>query len=124
MWAAGGYPEVCLSGAFQKRTISAFTTNTRYMVADENKLASAVDVYQSDFGTVQIRLHHQMNTTLPSKVFIFGDMSHWVKAWLRPVKKQQEPFAGDAELWTIRTELCLESRQEKGHGKIEELTTS
>lgn len=124
VWAAGGYPETCLSGAFQKRAISAFTTNTRYMVADENKLASAVDVYQSDFGTVQIRLHHQMNTTAASKIFIFGDTSHWVKAWLRPVKKQQEPFAGDAELWTIRTELTLESRQEAGHGKITQLTTS
>ena len=124
VWAAGGYPEVILSGAFQKRKISGFTTNTRYMVADENKLASAVDVYQSDFGTVQIRLHHQMNTTAPSKLFIIGDMGHWVKAWLRPVKKQQEPFAGDAELWTIRCEMCLESRQELGHGKVTQLTTA
>jgi hypothetical protein len=124
VWAAGGYPETCVTGAFQKRTISAFTTNTRYMVADENKLASAVDVYQSDFGTVQIRLHHQVQKVTPEKIYIFGDMGQWSKAWLRPVKKQREPFAGDAELWTIRTELTLESRQEKGSGKIEELTTS
>jgi hypothetical protein len=94
------------------------------MVADENKLASAVDVYQSDFGTVQIRLHHQVQKVTPEKVYIFGDMGQWSKAWLRPVKKQREPFAGDAELWTIRTELTLESRQEKGSGKIEELTVA
>lgn len=124
VWAAGGFPQTCIMGAFQKRKISAFTTNTRYMVADENKLASAVDVYQSDFGTVTIRLHHQMNTTAAGKIFIFGDMAHWVKAWLRPVKKERQPYAGDAELWTIRTELTLESRQEAGHGSVEELTTS
>jgi hypothetical protein len=124
IWAAGGFPKTCVSGAFQKRTISAFTTNTRYMVADENKLASAVDIYQSDFGTVTIRLHHQMQTTLPGTVFIFGDMDLWAKAWLRGVKKQREPFAGDAELWTMRTELTLESKQEKGSGSITQLNTS
>jgi hypothetical protein len=94
------------------------------MVADENKLASAVDIYQSDFGTVTIRLHHQMQTTLPGTVFIFGDMDLWAKAWLRGVKKQREPFAGDAELWTMRTELTLESKQEKGSGSITQLNTS
>ena len=124
VWAAGGYPQTAICGAFQKRKVSGFTTNTRYMVADENKLASAVDVYQSDFGTVQIRLHHQIQKTASDKVFIFGEMSHWVKAWLRPVKKERQPYAGDGELWTIRTELTLESRQELGHGKITQLATS
>lgn len=124
VWAAGGKPQTLVTGAKQKRVISAFTTNTRYMVADENKLASAVDVYQSDFGTVTVRLHHQVNTSAAGKVFIFGEMGHWVKAWLRRIKRQQEPFAGDADLFSMRGELTLECRQEKGHGMIDQLTTS
>lgn len=126
VWAAGGMVDgaTLLAGAFQKRAISNFTTNTRFMVADENKLASAVDIYQSDFGTVKVRLHHQVNSVTPEKVFIFGDMGHWQKAWLRPVKRQQEPFAGDADLFSIRGELTLVCKQEKGHGLIDELTTA
>lgn len=124
VWAAGGFPQYVICGAFQKRKISAFTTNTRYMVADSNKLASAVDVYQSDFGTVEVRLHHQMNTSKPEDIFIFGEMSHWAIAWLRGVNRKQEPYAGDAELYSMRGEFTLESKQEAGHGFIRSLTTS
>ena len=121
VWAAGGSPSTLLVGAFQKRLISAFTTNTRYMVADEKKLTSAVDVYQSDFGTVTVRLHHQMNDTKPDEVFILGDMALWTKAWLRSVNRMQEPFAGDADLFAIRGECTLVSKQEKGSGRIFDL---
>lgn len=124
VWAAGGMPKYVVCGAFQKRAISAFTTNTRYMVADSNKLASAVDVYQSDFGTVEVRLHHQINTTIPGQVFVFGEMSHWVKAYLRGITVKQEPYAGDAELYSMRGELTLEGRSPSGHGLIRDLTTS
>lgn len=121
VWAQGGKPQTILTPSKYKRIISGFTTNTRYMVADENKLSSAVDVYQSDFGTVSIRLHHILNTAAPDEVLILGDMSLWKKAWLRNVKRQSEPFAGDADLFSMRGELTLEARQEKGSGKITNL---
>lgn len=124
IWAQGGKPGNILCGAFQKRKISAFTTNTRYMVADENKLASAVDVYQSDFGTVTVRLHHILNTASAGTMIVLGDMGLWNKAWLRKIKREKQPFAGDADMFTLRGELTLESRQEKGAGKITGLTTA
>jgi hypothetical protein len=124
VWASGGFPSTLLVGAFQKRTISAFTTNTRYMVADEKKVSAAIDVYQSDFGTVTVRLHHQMNDTKADEVFILGDMGLWQKAWLRPVNRMQEPFAGDADLFAIRGELTLVSKQEAGSGRIFDLASS
>lgn len=124
IWAQGGRPTTTLCGAFQKRKISSFTTNTRYMVADENKLSSAVDVYQSDFGTVMIRLHHILNTSAAGTLVNLGDMNLWKKAWLRPVKRTKLPYAGDAELFSLLGELTLEGRQEKGAGKITQLTTS
>jgi hypothetical protein len=124
VWSQGGSPSTLLCGALQKRTISAFTTNTRYMVADEKAVTRAIDVYQSDFGTVTVRLHHQMNDTKPGEVYILGDMSLWSKAWLRPVNRMQEPFAGDADLFAIRGECTLVSKQEKGSGKIVDLAIS
>lgn len=124
IWAQGGKPQNVLCGAFQKRVISAFTTNTRDVSADSKKLTSAVDIYQSDFGTLAIRLHHEINTTCPEKMIILGDMGLWKKAWLRPVKKDELARTGASRKFMIEAELTLESRAEAGSGKITELTTS
>lgn len=123
IWAAGGFPSTVLCGAKQKRVISAFTTNTRNVVADEKKLTSAVDVYQSDFGQVMVRLHHQINTTLADEVFILGDMSLWKKAWMRPVVSTPLAKTGDSSKFQIVAELTLESLQELGSGSIKDLST-
>jgi hypothetical protein len=124
IWAAGGYPSTALVGAFQKRLISDWTTNTRNVQADAKKLTAAVDVYQSDFGTVAIRLHHILNTNAAGTIIILGDMDLWKKAWLRPVKKEELARTSLARLFVISAELTLESRQEAGSGKVYNLTTS
>ena len=124
VWAAGGKPTNVVCGAFQKRTMSAFTTNTRYTMAEEEKLTQSVDVYQSDFGNVMIRLHHIVNTAVPDDLYIFGDMGLFTKAFLRPINRKPEPFAGDADLYSMVAEVTLECKQEKGHGMITNLATS
>lgn len=124
IWAQGGKPQHVLCGAFQKRTISgsSFNTNTRDIAAAAKTVVNAVDIYKSDFGDLQIHLHQQINTTAPGTVVILGDMSLWVKAWLRPVKSEQLARTGASSRFMIEAELTLESRQEKGSGKITELT--
>ena len=124
IWAAGGFPSNILCGAFQKRAISNFSTNTRNVAASAKELTSAVDIYESDFGRLAVRLHHQINTTIPGTLLVLGDMSHWVKAWLRPVKQEQLARVSSSERFMIEAELTLESRAENGHGKITQLTTS
>lgn len=124
IWAAGGFPSNILCGAFQKRLISNFSTNTRNVAASAKELTSAVDIYESDFGRLAIRLHHQINTTIPGTLLILGDMSHWVKAWLRPVRQEQLARVGASQKFMIEAELTLESRAETGHGKITQLNTS
>lgn len=124
VWAAGGFPRYVLCGAFQKRAISGFSTNTRNVAAGAKELVDAVDVYDSNFGRLQVRLHHQINTTIPAKVFILGDMDHWNKAWLRPVRRTELAKTGDATKYQMIAELTLESLQEAGHGKIAGLTTA
>ena len=122
VWAAGGKPSNVVCGAWQKRKMSAFTTNTRYTMADEEKLTQSVDVYQSDFGVVVFRLHHIVNTAVPDNIYIFGDMGLWSKSYLRPVVRKPEPFAGDADLYSMVAELTLESKQEAGAGIMANMT--
>jgi len=124
IWARGGRPSNVLSGAFQKRTISGFTTNTRDIAATQKELVNAVDIYQSDFGTLAIRLHHQLNTSAPGTLVILGEMNLWNKAWVRPVKREELARTGASRKFMIEAELTLESLQEKGSGKITELTTA
>jgi len=125
IWAQGGLaPFTTLCGAFQKRKFDGFTTNTRYAMADESKLTSAVNVYESSFGVCSVRLHHTMNTSLAGVVFTLGDMDLWCKANLRPTKRREIAKVGDADKYQIICEMTLESRQEKGSGKITGLTTS
>lgn len=125
IWAQGGVaPYTTLCGAFQKRKFDGFTTNTRYAMADESKLTSAVNVYESSFGVATVRLHHILNTTAPSVVVNLGDMNLWKKAWLRRTTDRSIAKVGDADRYQCIGEFTLESRQEKGAGKITGLTTS
>ena len=119
IWSQGGQPSTLVCGAYQKRKISAFTGNsTRQVQAEDKKAVNVVDVYMSDFGQIAIRLHHIINTTAPGKCIVFGDMGLWEKNFLRGVTRTKEPFAGDAEMFTMRGELTLTSKQEKGAGLI------
>lgn len=122
VWAQGGKPSNVLVGAYSKRKISAFTTNTREISADAKKLTAAVDIYQSDFGTVIIRLHHIIQAALNHTAFVLGDLGLFKKAWLRPVKKEKMARVAASTLMMIEAELTLECRQEKGHGRIYNLT--
>jgi len=124
MWADGGRPSTILVGSFQKRKIDAFSTNTRDISAESKTLVSAIDIYKSSFGPLTIRLHHQVNTTIPGTAIILGDMGLWKKAWSRSVKREELARTGASRKFMIEAELTLESRQEKGSAKITQLTTS
>jgi hypothetical protein len=56
VWTSGGEPKYALVGPDIKRTISKVFTgySTKYSDGASNKLITSVEIYQSDFGTVQI----------------------------------------------------------------------
>jgi hypothetical protein len=118
IWAQGGSPSTALTHAYQKRQISGFTTNTRNITAEANKIVSAVDMYESDFGLVQIRLSHALQDSLTGDTIVFGDMNLWNKSWLRPVKREELARTGSARTFMIEAELTLESLQQLGSGKL------
>lgn len=118
IWAQGGEPSYTLVGAYQKRKITGFTSNVKNINADQNKLINAVAIYESDFGVIQVRLHQQMNTSAAGTILNLGNMDLWQKAWLRPVLAMPLAKTGSSDKWKIEAELTLESRQEKGSGKM------
>lgn len=118
IWAAGGYPTVTLVGSYQKQKISGFTSNVRRIEAEEKKLVNSVDVYESDFGMIMVRLHHILNDNNPGYVVNLGVMELWVKAWLRPVNRIQLAKTGSSDQYKIEAELTLEARNEVGSGMI------
>lgn len=118
IWAQGGKPSNAIVGSYQKRRIDSFTTNTRNIMAEDQKLVAAVNLYQSSYGVIAVRLHTILNSASTTTVIILGDLELWQKAWLRPVNRQEIPRAGSARKFMMEAELTLEARQEKGSGKI------
>lgn len=121
IWAAGGDPDVILSGGAQKIAIAGFTQNTRWISAEAAKVVNAVDIYQSSFGTLKTVLSHVMNTSQANTLYEL-DMSYWRKAWLRPVMLAELSRSGDARKFQIVSELTLESLNEKASGSVTQLT--
>lgn len=121
IYTAGGEPTVIMPGPFNKTVISGFTGNTtRTQDTTDGKLASAIDVYKSDFGTHQIvpnrfSRERDLHIIQPDLVAL---------AWLRPMFTKDLASQGDNEKALIIGEVTLEMRNEAGCGVVADLTTS
>ena len=118
VFAQGGDPDTILVGPTQKQTFSTFTGGaTRMTEADDKKLTAAVDVYVSDFGTLNV---------VPSRfqrartAFVL-QADKWAVAYLRPFQTVDLAKTGDADKKEIIVEYSLEARQEKSSGAVRDL---
>ena len=120
-WDNGGDPDCVSCGSFNKQVVSGFTGNaTRFKGAEDKKLMAAIDVYDSDFGELEIipnRFQVAESTLLLQK-----DM--WAVAYLRPVHITNLAKTGDSERRQLLVEFALESRNEKASGAVFDCTTS
>jgi hypothetical protein len=118
-WADGGDPDTILCGGALK-TAFGDTTNfpglTRNVSTDAKKYSNAIDVYESNFGTLKLVLSHVMHSNLANTVFAL-EMGKFRKAWLRPIKRTPLAKSGDSERYLIVAECTLESLNEKASAK-------
>ena len=115
-WKAGGEPGKVYCSGKNKRLLSKMTTsNTKTVAAKEKTLTEAVDVYDSDFGRVEIVASRFMPD---DKLFVL-DPSLFKIAWLRNFKKNELPKMGDSKAGYIIGEMTLEARAEKGNAIID-----
>jgi hypothetical protein len=122
-WAQGGKPDTIFANAFQKRAISSLMQSVNTVNADANakKIVGAVDVYESDFGLVNVVLDRYMTTS----VIALLETKRWAIGELRPIAEQSNiAVTGDGMKGAIVGELTLISYNEKASAKVTQLATS
>jgi len=127
---AGGNPNMIMVGAFNKQKLSGFTGgSTRFDQAEDRRLVTSIDVYESDFGTLQVapnRFIRGANSTA-AKVgqdALILEMDYFAVAFLRDFSLQTPAQTADADQRFMVAEYTLESRNEKASGLVTDLTTS
>lgn len=118
IWTAGGDPKKVIVPGTLKTKISTFTGGgQKQQNAKDKTVHASVDLYESDFGTVDIIPHRFMSA---STVLAF-DPSLWNQAVVRSLEKVNLAKTGDAEKFQLVTELTLECLVEAGNGKVADL---
>ncbi len=120
-WDNGGDPDCVMVGSFVKQVLSTFTGNaTRFKTAEDKALVAAIDIYQSDFGDLEVipnRFQRARDAWLLQK-------NMWAVAFLRPVHMVNLAKTGDSERRQLLVEFTLESRNEKASGLVADLNTA
>lgn len=118
-WTSGGEVKYALCGPSIKRTISKTFTgySTKYSDGTSNKLITSVEIYQSDFGTVQI----VPDRFSPAADVYFIDPDYVKISYGQTTR--QEPLAktGLTENRLISCEYTLEVGNEAAHGVLADI---
>ena len=126
----GGNPNMIMVGAFNKQKLSGFTGgSTRFDQAEDRRLVTSIDVYESNFGTLQVapnRFIRGANATSAKRGqdALVLEMDYWAVAFLRDFSLQNPAQTADADQRFMVAEYTLESRNEKASGLVTDLTTS
>ncbi len=119
---AGADPNLILVGSFNKQAMSAFSGNgiTRNVEANAQALNTAIDIYISDFGTLEV-VYSPFSRARSALVL---DTSLWAMATLpgRAFMETDLAKTGDTMRRQILTEWTIEARNESGNGIIADLT--
>lgn len=118
-WTQGGNPDLALVPPSQKVNISGFTGNaTRFKKAEDKKLVAAIDVYDSDFGEIQIVPDRFMAT---DRVLLI-DRELVEVGWLQGMRNQPLAKTGLSERRLISCEWGVVVGNEKGLGMVTDLS--
>jgi len=131
IYQAGGNPEQVYCSPSVKRQISAFTvaSENRNIAAVEKKLVAAVDMYDSDFGLLQIVLDRWVpqstnTSTAESAALDTSGQIFFLQrainrlAWLRPMQHTLIGKRGDSVAGIVVGEVTLECLNEKANGRM------
>jgi hypothetical protein len=120
VWTSGGEAKYVIVGPSIKRTISKTFTGytTKYSDGTSNKLITSVEIYQSDFGTVQI---------VPDRFgvatdVLFIDPDYVNISYGQTTKQEQLAKTGLTENRLISCEYTLEIGNEGAHGVLADVT--
>ena len=116
VFTSGGTPTTLFVSPALKQVVSAFTglAAQRYQVPTSGQatILAGADLYQSDFGVLQIVPNRFMRT----RDALVLDPEYAALAYLRPFQTIELAKVGDADKTQILAELTLEVRNEAAHG--------
>lgn len=126
-WSEGGEPKYALVSPVNKRLISKTFNGyaTKYKQADDKKLVNSIDVYESDFGQLQIVPDRFLGNASPGtggdSIFLI-DPSHVKISELQTTRQLELARTGHTQNRLIQWEGCLEVGNEKAHAVIADTT--
>ena len=124
VFTSGGTPSVLMLSPALKQVVSGFTglSQHRYnsTTAGEITILAGADLYQSDFGVLQIVPNRFMRT----RDALVLDPEYAALAYLRPFQTVELAKTGDSEKTQILAELTLEVKNEAAHGGVFDLSAS
>lgn len=114
-WNQGGNVDMILVGGTLKRRISGFTnTNTRFVDATTSSVNNTINVYDSDFGRVEIHKHRYVTVSGDANLDLIGlQKDKWAVAHLDEPHYQEIPRTGYSSKGMIVGELTLEGLNQK-----------
>ncbi len=127
---SGGNPNMIMVNAFNKQALSGFTGgSTRFDAAEDRRLITSIDVYESDFGTMQVAPNRFIRGANGTAAKIGQDalvleMDMFSVSFLRDFSLQNPAQTADADQRFMVVEYTLESRNEAASGLVTDLTTS
>jgi hypothetical protein len=119
VYSAGGDVDTLMVGASQKQIVSSFTgNNTRTQDTSKGTLATAIKIYESDFGDLKIVTNRFQRNR--SAFVLQSDM--WQIAWLDPIRIEDIAKTGDSMKKLLVGEYGLLARNEAASGVIADLS--
>lgn len=124
-WEQGAEPTIVLCGSAVKQKISSTFTGsaTKYQDMTATKtLSAAIDIYVSDFGTLQIVPSRFLETrTVAARDVFVLDPNYARVAYLSNVTQKPLARTGHSERRLIACEYGLQVDTQKGHGVIADI---
>lgn len=114
IYSAGGDPDTILVSPKQRNKMSGFFDDSRSYVDSVKKFTSAIAVYDSNFGVMQV----VSDIHMPDSQLAVLDSSTWKIAQLRPVAKEETAKVADGDGFAVVGELTLAAYAEKYNGKL------
>tara|TARA_R110002020_G_scaffold19525_1_gene67377 strand:- start:219 stop:728 length:510 start_codon:yes stop_codon:yes gene_type:complete len=129
-WDSGGNPDTIMLNGFNKQKLSFFTGGaTRFDKAEDRRLMTSIDVYESDFGTMKVvpnRWIRKANSTAAKRGqdVLLLEMDMWAVPFLRDFKLEDPARTADADQRFLVVEYTLESKNQAASGLVTDVTTS
>jgi hypothetical protein len=129
-WDSGGNPDTIMLNGFNKQKLSFFTGGaTRFDKAEDRRLMTSIDVYESDFGTMKVvpnRWIRKANSTSAKRGqdVLLLEMDMWAVPFLRDFKLEDPARTADADQRFLVVEYTLESKNQAASGLVTDVTTS